>query len=103
MYSRAYPDASSINMTGNTVSANRWYINDKKAVGDYTTEMVIHNVTREYHDAIVKCEVYNEVGKSEETKTLDVTCEYMQNDTRGGYIEEPEREREGGRTCVISC
>lgn len=38
--------------------------------------MVIHNVTRDYHDAIVKCEVYNEVGKSEETKTLDVTCEY---------------------------
>ncbi|XP_058798126.1 irregular chiasm C-roughest protein-like isoform X3 [Phymastichus coffea] len=51
----------------------KWYINDRKAVGDYTTEMVIHNVTRDYHDAIVKCEVYNEVGKSEETKTLDVT------------------------------
>ena len=55
----------------------RWYINDKKAVGDYKTEMVIHNVTRDYHDAIVKCEVYNDVGKSEETKTLDVTCEYI--------------------------
>ncbi|XP_014206544.1 irregular chiasm C-roughest protein-like [Copidosoma floridanum] len=50
-----------------------WYVNDKKVVGDYKTEMIIHNVTREYHDAIVKCEVSNEVGKSEETKTLDVT------------------------------
>ncbi|XP_008201782.1 irregular chiasm C-roughest protein isoform X2 [Nasonia vitripennis] len=51
----------------------KWYINDKMAVGDYTTEMIIHNVTRDYHDAIVKCEVYNDVGKSEETKTLEVT------------------------------
>ena len=54
----------------------RWYINDKQVVGDYKTEMIIHNVTRDYHDAIVKCEVYNDVGKSEETKTLDVTCKY---------------------------
>lgn len=52
----------------------RWYINDKKVIGDYTTEMIIHNVTRELHDAIVKCEVHNDVGKSEETETLDVTC-----------------------------
>ncbi|XP_066597961.1 irregular chiasm C-roughest protein-like isoform X2 [Prorops nasuta] len=51
----------------------RWYINDKKVVGDYTTEMILHNATREYHDAIVKCEVHNEVGKSEETETLDIT------------------------------
>ncbi|XP_051171046.1 irregular chiasm C-roughest protein-like isoform X1 [Leptopilina boulardi] len=51
----------------------RWYINDKKVIGDYTTEMIIHNVTRELHDAIVKCEVHNDVGKSEETETLDVT------------------------------
>lgn len=36
--------------------------------------MIIHNVTRELHDAIVKCEVHNDVGKSEETETLDVTC-----------------------------
>ncbi|XP_023314515.1 irregular chiasm C-roughest protein-like isoform X2 [Trichogramma pretiosum] len=51
----------------------KWFINDKQVVGDFTTEMVIHNVTRDYHDAIVKCEVTNDVGKSEETKTLDVT------------------------------
>ncbi|KAJ8681625.1 hypothetical protein QAD02_017417, partial [Eretmocerus hayati] len=51
----------------------KWFINDKMVVGDYKTDMVIHNVTRDYHDAIVKCEVSNDVGKSEETKTLDVT------------------------------
>lgn len=34
----------------------------------------IVNISRKYNDAIVKCEVFNEVGKSEETETLEVTC-----------------------------
>ncbi|CAD7090949.1 unnamed protein product, partial [Hermetia illucens] len=51
----------------------RWYINDEIVMGDYTTEMIIHNVSRKYHDAIVKCEVYNAVGKSEESETLDIS------------------------------
>lgn len=38
--------------------------------------MIIHNATRDLHDAIVKCEVHNDVGKSEETETLDITCKY---------------------------
>ncbi|XP_011863354.1 PREDICTED: irregular chiasm C-roughest protein-like [Vollenhovia emeryi] len=50
----------------------RWFINKKKVIGDYTTEMIIHNATRELHDATVKCEVSNEVGKSEESQTLDI-------------------------------
>ncbi|KYN38372.1 Kin of IRRE-like protein 1 [Trachymyrmex septentrionalis] len=50
----------------------RWFINKRKVIGDYTTEMIIHNATRELHDATVKCEVSNEVGKSEESQTLDV-------------------------------
>lgn len=55
----------------------RWFINEKKVIGDYTTEMIIHNATRDLHDAIVKCEVHNDVGKSEDTETLDITCEYI--------------------------
>ncbi|XP_063390249.1 irregular chiasm C-roughest protein-like isoform X2 [Cydia fagiglandana] len=51
----------------------RWYINNSPVVGDYTEEMIIFNVTRKYHNAVVKCEVSNSVGKSEETVTLDVT------------------------------
>ncbi|KYN21595.1 Irregular chiasm C-roughest protein [Trachymyrmex cornetzi] len=50
----------------------RWFINKKKVIGDYTTEMIIHNATRELHDATVKCEVSNEVGKSEESQTMDI-------------------------------
>lgn len=51
----------------------RWYINDDLVPGDYTTELIIPNITRKYHDAIVKCEVHNPVGKSEESETLDIS------------------------------
>lgn len=57
----------------------RWFINKKKVIGDYTTEMVIHNATRDLHDATVKCEVSNDVGKSEESQTLDIRCKCDEN------------------------
>ncbi|CAH0403755.1 unnamed protein product [Chilo suppressalis] len=50
----------------------KWFLNDAPVVGN-TTELKIHNITRKYHDAIVKCEVYNEVGKTEETQILEIT------------------------------
>lgn len=52
----------------------RWYINDEPIVGGQKTEMVIRNVTRKYHDAIVKCEVQNSIGRSEDSETLDISC-----------------------------
>lgn len=56
-------------------------------IGDYTTEMIIHNATRDLHDAIVKCEVHNDVGKSEDTETLDITCEYTKKNGEGGMFK----------------
>ncbi|XP_071449703.1 irregular chiasm C-roughest protein [Hetaerina americana] len=43
------------------------------AVAVDPTMLVIANVSRGYHDAIVKCEVHNAVGKSEESETLDIS------------------------------
>ncbi|XP_073987777.1 irregular chiasm C-roughest protein-like isoform X2 [Rhodnius prolixus] len=51
----------------------RWYINDKLVDTDATTELHLVNVTRAQHDSIVKCEVQNAVGKSEESETLDIS------------------------------
>uniref|UniRef100_A0A1A9WL55 Ig-like domain-containing protein n=1 Tax=Glossina brevipalpis TaxID=37001 RepID=A0A1A9WL55_9MUSC len=51
----------------------RWYINDEPIMGGQKTEMVIRNVTRKFHDAIVKCEVLNSIGKSEDSETLDIS------------------------------
>lgn len=50
----------------------RWYINGEPAIGDYTTEMFIHNISRKYHDAIIKCEVQNAVGKSDASQKLEI-------------------------------
>ncbi|XP_024083061.1 irregular chiasm C-roughest protein-like isoform X2 [Cimex lectularius] len=51
----------------------RWYINDRLVETDATTELHLVNVTRRQHDSIVKCEVQNAVGKSEESETLDIS------------------------------
>ncbi|KAI8128117.1 Irregular chiasm C-roughest protein [Lucilia cuprina] len=51
----------------------KWYINDEPISGGQKTEMVIRNVTRKFHDAIVKCEVQNSIGKSEDSETLDIS------------------------------
>ncbi|KAL4707087.1 hypothetical protein ACJJTC_011413 [Scirpophaga incertulas] len=50
----------------------KWYMNEEQIVGN-TTELKIYNISRTYNDAIIKCEVYNEVGKSEDSETLEVT------------------------------
>ncbi|CRK89536.1 CLUMA_CG003280, isoform A [Clunio marinus] len=51
----------------------KWYINDNKINGDHSTELIIPNITREFHDSIVKCEVSNVVGKSMDSETLDIS------------------------------
>lgn len=54
----------------------RWFINDQLVRGDPTTELVLTNISRKNHDSIVKCEVHNAVGKSEESEALDISCKY---------------------------
>ncbi|XP_013178589.1 PREDICTED: irregular chiasm C-roughest protein-like [Papilio xuthus] len=49
----------------------KWYL-DGDLVGN-NSELVITNVTRKHNGAVLKCLVYNEVGKSEESETLEVT------------------------------
>lgn len=51
----------------------RWFMNDELVAGDHTTELIIPNVSRDFHDSIVKCEATNLVGKSEESETLDIS------------------------------
>ncbi|CAH0546593.1 unnamed protein product [Brassicogethes aeneus] len=51
----------------------RWFLNDEPMIGDYTTQLILRNVSRKHHDSIVKCEVHNAVGKSEESETLDIS------------------------------
>jgi len=52
----------------------KWYINNEIAYGDYSTQLTIATASRDLNGAVVKCEVSNAVGKSEDTQTLDVSC-----------------------------
>ncbi|CRK89578.1 CLUMA_CG003242, isoform A [Clunio marinus] len=75
----------------------RWFINGEPAIGDYTTEIIIHNISRKYHDAIVKCEVQNAVGKSEESETLDISY----GPTFQSQLKSVETDE--GNTITLSC
>lgn len=59
----------------------KWYVNNELVEGEPTTELVIRNVTRKLHDAMVKCKVHNSVGESEAFETLEVSCKYLNTDT----------------------
>ena len=52
-----------------------WYVDGQKANGFESDYFVITNISQAYHNSIVKCEVRNEIGKSEETETIQVRCE----------------------------
>ena len=55
----------------------KWYINNEIAYGDYSTQLTIATTSRDLNGAVVKCEVSNAVGKSEDTQTLDVYCKLL--------------------------
>ncbi|XP_055303308.1 irregular chiasm C-roughest protein-like isoform X2 [Sitodiplosis mosellana] len=75
----------------------RWYINEELVAGDYTTEMVIPNITRKYHDGMVKCEVHNAVGKSEESEALDISYGPV-------FKTQPKSiEADNGATTTLTC
>ena len=54
----------------------KWFINDEVAYGDYSTQLTIASVSRKLNQAVVKCQVTNAVGKSEDTQSLNVHCKY---------------------------
>ncbi|XP_069363228.1 irregular chiasm C-roughest protein-like isoform X2 [Maniola hyperantus] len=51
----------------------RWYLNNEQVPTAKNNELVISNVSRRHNEASVKCEVQNQVGKSADSKTLEVS------------------------------
>ena len=52
----------------------RWFIDNEIVPGNHGTSLKLKKVGRESNNKIVKCEVNNVIGKSEETETLDIHC-----------------------------
>ena len=55
---------------------SRWFMDNEIVPGNHGTTLKLKKVSREYNNKIVKCEVNNVIGKSEETETLDIHCKY---------------------------
>lgn len=54
----------------------QWFVGGKqKSLGEDASVLVLPGVDRASNGAIVKCQVRNSIGKSEETHTLDIYCE----------------------------
>ena len=46
----------------------------RKIQGEHTSEYRIKDIDHTYNDKILKCEVSNRIGKTEDTETLNVHC-----------------------------
>ncbi|CAK1549214.1 unnamed protein product [Leptosia nina] len=75
----------------------KWYVNSEHVIGTYGNELIISNITRSYNSATIKCEVYNEVGKSADTKVLEVAY-------GPSFKRKPQSvEGDAGSTTSLSC
>ena len=54
-----------------------WFVDGQRANGFESDYFIITNISQSYHNSIVKCEVRNEIGKSEETETIQVRCKSL--------------------------
>ena len=59
-----------------------WYVDGQQANGFESDYFMISNISQSYHNSIVKCEVRNEIGKSEETETIQIRCKYKTISTK---------------------
>ena len=56
----------------------QWFVDGKEqALDENASKLVITGLKRGNNGEIVKCRVRNTVGKSEETKTLDIFCKSL--------------------------
>ncbi|KAL4707062.1 hypothetical protein ACJJTC_011388 [Scirpophaga incertulas] len=49
----------------------KWFVNNEQVFGS-TNELILPNISRKYNEATIKCEVQNIIGKSADTKTIEV-------------------------------
>ena len=53
----------------------RWFLDGRLIQGKHTKQFRIDKIDHTYNDKILKCEVINSIGKTEDTETLNVHCE----------------------------
>ena len=66
---------------------SRWFIDNEIVPGNHGTSLKLKKVGRESNNKIVKCEVNNVIGKSEETETLHIHCKYTLQGVQGVLLQ----------------
>ncbi|XP_026743411.1 irregular chiasm C-roughest protein-like isoform X1 [Trichoplusia ni] len=75
----------------------RWYVNNEIIFGNTSNELILSNISRRFNEATIKCEVHNPVGKSADTKTLEVAY-------GPSIVVKPQNvEGESGSLATLSC
>ncbi|GBP06477.1 Irregular chiasm C-roughest protein [Eumeta japonica] len=75
----------------------KWYLNNQMVPGNFTNELIITNLSRKYNDNTIKCEVYNSVGKSADSKILEVSYGPR-------FVNKPKNvEADSGTTATLNC
>ena len=56
-----------------------WYVGGRRVADapDASTELVLDHVDRRLHNHLVKCEVTNPIGRSEQTAVLNIACKLL--------------------------
>ncbi|KAG6463463.1 hypothetical protein O3G_MSEX013886 [Manduca sexta] len=75
----------------------KWYVNNEQIAGDIRNELILSNISRKFNEATIKCEVHNNVGRSADTKTLEVLYGPI-------FSMKPENvEGESGAMVTLTC
>ena len=55
-----------------------WYVGGRRVADtpDASTELVLDHVDRRLHNHLVKCEVTNPIGRSEQSAVLNIACKF---------------------------
>ncbi|XP_059093510.1 irregular chiasm C-roughest protein-like [Tigriopus californicus] len=77
----------------------RWFMDNNIVTGNHGTQLRLESLSRQQNNKIVKCEVSNKIGKSEETETLNINYSPK-------FIEKPkdvsgERDQDATLTCEV--
>ena len=53
----------------------KWFLGGVEVKGQIEPELLLDAVDRRHHNNLVRCEVTNPIGRTEETAILDISCE----------------------------
>ena len=54
-----------------------WYVGGRRVPEAHSSQLVLDKVARNMHNHVVKCEVSNPIGKTEESTLINIACKLV--------------------------